>query len=57
MNQEGEKPMNETKYTTTTMFIDGHKVVLNRPILNAEERKRAEAKVVSALSNYKENRR
>lgn len=49
--------MPETKYTTTTMFIDGHKVVLNRPILDAEERKRAESKIISALSNYKENRR
>ena len=49
--------MNETKYTTTTMFIDGCKVVINRPILTADERRRAEAKIVSALTNFKENRR
>ena len=49
--------MNETKYTTTTMFIDGCKVVINRPILTADERRRAENKIISALSNFKENRR
>ena len=48
--------MNETKYTTTTMFIDGCKVIINRPILTADERRRAENKIISALSNYKEKK-
>ena len=48
--------MQEKQYTTTTLFIDGHKVVLNRPILTAEERKHQEKKVLSALSNYKEKK-
>ena len=49
--------MSETQYTTTSFIIDGCKVVINRPILNAEERRRAERNIISALSNFKENKR
>ena len=49
--------MHEREHTTTTMFIDGCKVIINRPILTADERRRAENKIISALSNFKENRR
>ena len=48
--------MQETKYTTTTFIIDGCKVVINRPILTAEERRKVERNIISALSNYKEKR-
>ena len=49
--------MNETQYTTTSFIIDGCKVVINRPILTAEERRKVERNIISALSNYKENKR
>ena len=46
--------MHEKGYTTTTFVIDGCVVKVNRPILTAEERKRVEKNVLSALSNFKE---
>lgn len=49
--------MNETRYTTTTFVIDGCKVVINRPILTAEERAKAERNIITALSHFKENRK
>ena len=38
---------------TKTIYIDGCKVVINRPILTAEEQKRRERDIVSALSNFR----
>ena len=49
--------MSEKQYVTTSFIIDGCKVVINRPILTAEERRRAEQNIVSALSKFKENKR
>ncbi len=44
--------MDETKYTTRTMQIGNCKVIIERPILTDEERKKAEAKIIQALSCY-----
>lgn len=44
--------MEETKYTTRTMQIGNCKVIIQRPILTEEERKKAEAKVIQALGQY-----
>lgn len=44
--------MDETKYTTRTMQIGNCKVIIERPILTDEERKKAEAKILQALSCY-----
>lgn len=49
--------MNEKGYTTTTFVIDGCVVKVNRPILTAEERAKAERNIVSALSHFKEKRK
>ena len=49
--------MIEKQYTTTSFVIDGCKVVINRPILTAEERRKAERNIISALSNFKEKKR
>lgn len=49
--------MQEGEHTTTTFDIDGCKVVINRPILTAEERRKVERNIISALSNFKENKR
>ena len=38
---------------TKTIYIDGCKVVINRPILTAEEQKMRERSIVSALSNFR----
>lgn len=42
----------EREYTTKTLRLDGCTVIINRPILTDEERKRAEARVIQALSCY-----
>lgn len=44
--------MEETKYTTRTIRLDGCTIVINRPILTDEERKKAEARIKQALSCY-----
>lgn len=44
--------MAETQYTTRTMQIGNCKVIIERPILTDEERKKAEAKIIQALSCY-----
>ena len=44
--------MEETKYTTRTMQIGNCTVIINRPILTDEERKKAEARIIQALSCY-----
>ena len=49
--------MNEKGYTTTTFVIDGCVVKVNRPILTAEERAKAERNIITALSNFKEKKR
>ena len=42
----------EKEYTTRTIRLDGCTVIINRPILTNEERKRAEEKIIQALSCY-----
>jgi hypothetical protein len=42
--------MEETKYTTKTMRIGNCTVIIERPILTEEERKKAEARIIQALS-------
>ena len=42
----------EREYTTRTMQIGNCKVIVERPILTEEERKKAEAKIIQALSQY-----
>ena len=42
----------EREYTTRTIRLDGCTVIINRPILTDEERKRAEERIVQALSCY-----
>ena len=44
--------MAETKYTTRTMQIGNCTVVIQRPILTEEERKKAEARVIQALIQF-----
>ena len=44
--------MEETKYTTRTLKIGNCTVIINRPILTDEERKKAEARIIQALSCY-----
>ena len=44
--------MEETKYTTRTLKIGNCTVIIERPILTDEERKKAEAKVIQALSCF-----
>lgn len=44
--------MKETKYTTRTMQIGNCTVIINRPILTDEERKKAEARIIQALGCY-----
>lgn len=44
--------MEETKYTTKTMQIGNCTVIIHRPILTDEERQKAEARVIQALSHY-----
>ena len=44
--------MDEIKYTTKTMQIGNCTVEIRRPILTDEERKKAEARVIQALSCY-----
>lgn len=44
--------MEETKYTTRTMRIGNCTVIIERPILTDEERKKAEARVIQALICY-----
>lgn len=44
--------MEETKYITKTIRLDGCTVILHRPILTDEERKKAEDRVRQALSCY-----
>ena len=42
----------ESEYTTRTIRLDGCTVIINRPILTAEEQKRAEERIKQALSCY-----
>lgn len=42
----------EREYTTRTLKIGNATVIINRPILTDEERKKAEAKIIQALSCY-----
>ena len=42
----------EREYTTKTLRLDGCTVIINRPILTDEERRRAEERIVQALSCY-----
>lgn len=44
--------MEETKYTTRTIKVGNCTVIIERPILTDEERKKAEARVIQALSCY-----
>lgn len=44
--------MEETKYTTRTIKVGNCTVIINRPILTDEERKKAEARIIQALSCY-----
>lgn len=44
--------MEETKYTTETLQLDNCTIIIHRPILTDEERKKAEARVIQALSCY-----
>lgn len=44
--------MEETKYTTRTLRLPNCTVIIQRPILTDEERKKAEAKIIQALSYY-----
>lgn len=44
--------MEETKYTTRTIKVGNCTVIIQRPILTDEERKKAEAKIIQALSCY-----
>lgn len=44
--------MEETKYTTRTLKLPNCTVIIQRPILTEEERKKAEAKVIQALSQF-----
>lgn len=44
--------MEETKYTTKTIRLDGCTVIINRPILTDAERVRAEERIKQALSCY-----
>ena len=44
--------MDETKYTTRTLRLDGCTVIINRPILTDAERVRAEERIKQALSCY-----
>lgn len=44
--------MEETKYTTRTLKVGNCTVIIERPILTDEERKKAEARVIQALSCY-----
>lgn len=42
----------EREYTTRTIRVGNCTVIIQRPILTEEERKKAEAKVIQALSCY-----
>ena len=44
--------MEETKYTTRTMQVGNCTVIIQRPILTDEERKKAEARVIQALIQF-----
>lgn len=44
--------MEQTKYTTRTIKVNGCTIIIDRPVLNEEERKKAEARVIQALSCY-----
>lgn len=44
--------MEETKYTTRTIRLPNCTVIINRPILTDEERKKAEERVKQALSCF-----
>jgi hypothetical protein len=44
--------MEETKYTTKTLKLPNCTVIIQRPILTEEERKKAEERVIQALSQY-----
>lgn len=44
--------MEEIKYTTRTMRIGSCTVIIERPILTDAERKKAEARIIQALSCY-----
>ena len=44
--------MEETKYTTRTLRLPNCTVIIERPILTEEERKKAEARIIQALSCY-----
>ena len=44
--------MEEPKYTTRTIKVGNCTVIIERPILTDEERKKAEARVIQALSCY-----
>ena len=42
----------EREYTTRTLKVGNCTVIINRPILTDEERKKAEQKIIQALSCY-----
>ena len=44
--------MEETKYTTRTIKVGNCTVIIERPILTDEERKKAEERVIQALSCF-----
>lgn len=44
--------MEETKYTTRTLKLPNCTVIIQRPILTDEERKKAEEKVIQALNHF-----
>lgn len=40
------------EYTTKTIKLDGCTIIINRPILTDEERRKAEERIKQALSCY-----
>ena len=44
--------MEETKYTTRTIKIGNCTVIIERPVLTDGERKKAEERIIQALSCY-----